>query len=176
MGRVFGAGLIALLAMLFAACGGSSSPASTADLGFSKAAVASPPPKSATCTGATVEVGAAPGTVSFRVRCWAPAHGGTVGFSLSRSGFTGASRHPAVQGPGARTRFGSCTRRRKQIFDCEARIDGWVEISGEIRVPETTRCSRPITITVAQASSCKGPDCPAAAGVKALWSGPPRGC
>lgn len=133
-------------------------------------------PKSPGCSSGSASVGPGPSKIRFSVRCWAPPKGSVVRFSLSRSGFARIPHHPSIIGPGAESRYGSCSRRHKQVVDCEARIDGWVTIKGELGVTPANRCSQSISITVVQQSACKGPTCPAGASVRELWSGPPRGC
>lgn len=132
--------------------------------------------KSAGCTSGSASVGSDEATIRFSVRCWAPPRGAVVRFSLSRSGFARVPHHPSIVGPGAESRYGFCGRRRKQVIDCEARIDGQATVKGEFRVTPATRCSQSVSITVVRPSVCAGPDCPTGTTIRQLWSGLPRGC
>lgn len=170
-----------VLVVLLTACGGGSSAAPTAGQGSTASAAPERPAarnlsKQPGCFSAAVAVGSRPGEVRLTVSCDAPAKGDLVRFSVSRSGFAHVPRHLSVRGPGAESRYGSCGRRRKQVVDCQARAAGRVTIAGSLFVAPADRCSREISITVVEPSTCGGSTCPSGSSTRELWSGPPRGC
>lgn len=165
-------------AALFVACGGGHSPASgsTGAVVKNDAARRGGKLPVSTCVSANVDVGRSAGEIRFSVACRASSRVGLVGFSVGRRGFHRFSRHPAVSGPGAKNRYGSCERRLKEIIDCESRIDGKARIAGSLAVNPRTRCSEEISVTVAESSNCTGNVCPSGAAMRRIFDGLPAGC
>jgi hypothetical protein len=163
---------------LFAACGGASSPASTSASGEVENAARGKGEKLpvTTCVDAKVSVGRGAGEVHFVVACRASARGGRVGFSVGRRHLGRFSHRPSVRGPGAERRYGSCTRRLKEIIDCQSLINGRVKIVGMIAVNPKTHCSEDISVTVVEPSECNGNACPEGAVVRQMFKGLPAGC
>lgn len=168
-----------VVVFLFAACGGSSSPASSGTSGGDQSAARSGGEQklpATTCVDAKVSLGLGAGEVRFAVTCRASAHGGRVGFSVGRRHLGRFSHHPLVSGPGAQRHYGSCTRRLKEIIDCQSFVDGRVKMLGTIAVNSKTRCSEAISVTVVESSECNGNACPEGAVVRQMFKGPPAGC
>jgi hypothetical protein len=163
---------------LFAACGGTSSPASTGTSVGGESAARSRGEKlpATTCVDAKVSVGRGEGEVRFAVACRASARGGRVGFSVGRRLLGRFSHHPSVSGPGAKRRYGSCARRLKEIIDCQSFIDGRVKMVGMIAVNPKTLCSEDISVTVVESSECSRNACPEGAVVRQMFKGRPAGC
>jgi hypothetical protein len=172
------ASCMVVIFLFAAACGGASSPASTSTSGKVENAARGGGGKLpvTTCVDAKVSVGRGAGEVRFAVACRASARGGRVGFSVGRRHLGRFSHHPSVRGPGAERRYGSCTRRLKEIIDCQSRINGKAEIVGMIAVNPKTRCSEDISVTVIEPSECNRNACPEGAVVRQMSKGLPAGC
>lgn len=175
--RSFLASCIAVV-FLCAACGGASSPASTSTSARVENTAHDRGEKlpATTCVDAKVSVGPGASEVRFRVACRAPARGGRVRFSVGRRHLGRFSHHPSVRGPGAERRYGSCSRRLKEVIDCQSLINGRVEVVGMIATSPKTRCSEDISVTVLESSQCNGSACPEDAVVRQMFKGLPAGC
>lgn len=163
---------------LLAACGGASSPAFTGTSGGVDNSARGGGEKLpvTTCIDAEVRAGRGGAEARFAVTCRAAARGGRVRFSVGRRYIGHFSQHPSVRGPGAERHYGSCTRRLKEIVDCQSRVDGRVTITGMIEVDPKTRCSEAISVTVIEPSECNRGACPEGAVVRQLFKGLPAGC
>jgi hypothetical protein len=165
----------ALVLAFAAACGADGSSGSGGASGAVPGAAPRPAHHGVGCWSASAAV-AGDEDVRFVVHCTGPKVGGLVRFSVSRTGFAGVGRHPAVVGPGAGASRGICRRERKQVIDCKARADGPVTVTGRAAVIPGSRCAQPVSITTTPASKCNGPTCPNQVSTIELWSDLPRGC
>ena len=137
----------------------------------------------ATCSSGDVSLGSQPGIINFSANCQAPHSGGVVRFDLIRysvhdprhPGILKFSRRPHLTGPGVGGQYGACML-RQNVLGCHARANGRVRVSGKIWVPRARRCAKRIVLEVILPPQCNHEECLAAARVKVLAKGRPRGC
>jgi hypothetical protein len=128
------------------------------------------------CTGASLSLGQQQGTVEIKLQCDGAGARGTnrvdiARFINSRPGLQSDFRAVSVEGE-----KGKCDLRRG-IASCVVPRGKAVTMSGKLRVPPGSDCSRAVSAYVVLPSSCGGSSaCNLEFATESLFRGRPRGC